>query len=235
MSETFLSRWARRKVAVRVAERPEPLATPDTAAAEQALDAAQPPGEAVLAPATEARADGPSASVPDDWPAKLPSLDDLRPDTDLSAFLQAGVPAALRKAALRRMWSLDPAIRDFVSEAREYAYDWNTPGGVPGTSPLLPIDDVKAMLKRVVDGVSVEVEPVPGSETPEIPADVQEVLADPAVAESPEREAIIRSDMTLPQADTQLPVRSSSKDDPKVAQPAVPRPRLRRHGGAMPS
>ncbi len=47
------------------------------------------------------------------------------------------------------MWSLDPGIRDFVSEAREYAYDWNTPGGVPGLGPLLPSDDVKAMLARL--------------------------------------------------------------------------------------
>ena len=47
------------------------------------------------------------------------------------------------------MWSLDPAIRDYVGEAREYAYDWNVPGGVPGNGPLLPTDDVGAMLGRI--------------------------------------------------------------------------------------
>ncbi|MBL7309634.1 DUF3306 domain-containing protein, partial [Escherichia coli] len=82
----------------------------------------------------------------------LPSLEALTAETDLTPFLRAGIPAVLRNAALRRMWSLDPAIRDFVSEAREYAYDWNSPGGVPGLGPLLPSDDVQAMLGRLLGG-----------------------------------------------------------------------------------
>ena len=59
-------------------------------------------------------------------------MDELTPETDITVFLRKGVPEFLKNAALRRMWSLDPAIRDYVSEAREYAYDWNVPGGVPG-------------------------------------------------------------------------------------------------------
>lgn len=79
----------------------------------------------------------------------LPRLEDLRPDTDIRGFLRPGVPASLRNAALRRMWSLDPAIRDFVGHARDYAFDWNTPGGVPGNSTLDPRDAV-ALLARLI-------------------------------------------------------------------------------------
>jgi hypothetical protein len=50
------------------------------------------------------------------------------------------------------MWSLDPKIRDFVGDAREYAYDWNAPGGVPGYGPLPTTDDILRMAARIVRG-----------------------------------------------------------------------------------
>ncbi len=46
-------------------------------------------------------------------PTNLPSLDSIGPQTDITVFLQSGVPAGLRLAALRRAWAMDPAIRDF--------------------------------------------------------------------------------------------------------------------------
>jgi hypothetical protein len=49
--------------------------------------------------------------------------------------MQAGVPQALRRAALARIWSLDPAIRDF-REMADYDWDFNVPGGAPGYGPL---------------------------------------------------------------------------------------------------
>ncbi|MGT2478788.1 DUF3306 domain-containing protein (plasmid) [Methylobacterium oryzae CBMB20] len=122
-----------------------PLPEPDAGAAEAAA----------IAPETGPEARPPVSEPADDAVVELPSLEALTPETDLVPFLRAGVPAALRNAALRRMWSLDPAIRDFVQrEAREYAYDWNTPGGVPGLGPLLPSDDVQAMLGRLLGGAA---------------------------------------------------------------------------------
>ena len=51
------------------------------------------------------------------------------------------------------MWSLDPNIRDFVSEAREYAYDWNVPGGVPGSGGALPpADEIRKLAEQIVGG-----------------------------------------------------------------------------------
>ncbi len=43
----------------------------------------------------------------------LPSLDSIDKHTDITVFLQTGVPAELRLAALRRAWTVDPVIRDF--------------------------------------------------------------------------------------------------------------------------
>ena len=62
--------------------------------------------------------------------AALPKIEEISAQTDIAGFLKKGVPEALRNAALRRMWSVDPAIRDYVGDARDYAWDWNTPGGV---------------------------------------------------------------------------------------------------------
>ena len=39
-------------------------------------------------------------------------------------------PQALRSAALRKAWTADPLIRDFVNSL-DYGWDFNTPGGLP--------------------------------------------------------------------------------------------------------
>ena len=104
----FLSRWSQRK---REAKAKEQEALPaETSAAEPT---AQPEEEFDL--------------------SSLPDLDSLSADTDISLFMQKGVPEALRNAALRKMWVLDPSIRNYVGEALDYAWDWNAPGGVPGS------------------------------------------------------------------------------------------------------
>lgn len=103
--------------------------------------------------------------------AALPDIETLTAESDVTCFLRKGVPAILRNAALRRMWMLDPAIRDFVGPARDYSYDWNLPGGVPGSGPLEPGAITAAMLRRIfgdqeqpgpaVDAETASVEAVP--------------------------------------------------------------------------
>jgi hypothetical protein len=44
----------------------------------------------------------------------LPPIATIDAGSDIRAFLAAGVPAGLTRAALRRAWSADPAIRDYV-------------------------------------------------------------------------------------------------------------------------
>jgi hypothetical protein len=161
----FLSRWSRRKIEVRqaLAQVPAPVADPTPVTG-------SPPDEAEVT----ATQDG--ALTPEEI-AALPDIEQLTPDTDITVFLRKGVPDLLRNAALRRMWSLDPAIRDYVSEAREYAYDWNVPGGVPGNGPLLPSDNVEEMLGRIFgDGPKVpeNLQAPVGEEPADAPALVSE-------------------------------------------------------------
>lgn len=218
MSDGFLSRWARRKRDVLQSERVAPpveagVVSPDA----EAVEAGASPPEVETEPDAIA-----------DLLADLPSLTDLTAETDLIPFLRAGVPAALRNAALRKMWSVDPAIRDFVSEAREYAYDWNTPGGVPGLGPLLPSDDVKAMLSRMINR-----EP----DAP-LPPDAEPLLADgsdPAPTAGPESGP--EPAVALDPLDPERPADSSEAPTPAVVRPVEPvtTVRLRRHGGALPS
>ncbi|QCI67909.1 DUF3306 domain-containing protein [Phreatobacter stygius] len=135
--EGFLSRWSRRKRA------PEPAVEAVT------------PGEPQTAPSA-----GEAAKALEDLIAELPAIQDLVAGQDLSAFMRPGVPLDLRNQALRRMWSIDPAIRDFVGEALDYAYDYNTPGAISGFGPLTAgADQVRAVLDgfdRVLAGTPGE-------------------------------------------------------------------------------
>jgi hypothetical protein len=63
--------------------------------------------------------------------ASLPSIESIGTGTDIRAFLAPGVPAEVTLAALRRAWSVDPAIRDFVGLA-ESSGDFDARGGMPG-------------------------------------------------------------------------------------------------------
>lgn len=127
--ESFLARWSRRKEEARRSERPDP----------------RPPAVA----AASERGSNPEPTLGPDELARLPKLDELTPGSDIRGFLRPGVPEAIRNAALRKMWLLDPAIRDFPGHARDYAYDWNTPGGTPGSAPL-ERGEVAALLRQVL-------------------------------------------------------------------------------------
>jgi len=75
-------------------------------------------------------------------PPDLPPLDSLGADSDYTAFLAEGVPAELKRLALRKAWASDPAIADFRGFA-EYDWDYNA----PGYGQLLPTDDVLRMVE----------------------------------------------------------------------------------------
>jgi hypothetical protein len=56
----------------------------------------------------------------------------------------------LTRAALRRAWSADPTIRDFIGLS-ENSWDFNAPGGVPGFGSL-KAEDARRLLARVMGG-----------------------------------------------------------------------------------
>ncbi|WP_271899258.1 DUF3306 domain-containing protein [Candidatus Phyllobacterium onerii] len=82
-------------------------------------------------------------------PETLPSVESIIPGTDIRAFLQLGVPEELKIKALRRAWSTDPAIRDFIGIA-ENQWDFTAPNGIPGFGPLRETDNVAVLVAQAV-------------------------------------------------------------------------------------
>ena len=130
--ENFLARWSRRKRET-VAVDPVPI--------EPGEPAAPPPAPATTSEDTEVDL------------SSLPSLESITGETDITAFLRKGIPQDLSRAALRRAWETDPAIRDFIGLA-ENAWDFNDPNAMPGFGPLdCTEEQLAALLERVVGGV----------------------------------------------------------------------------------
>lgn len=261
MSEGFLSRWSRRKQEVRQAENRdvEPIEGP----VEEMRDL-EGPGSVVPAVSDEtvpgaveppaAPDDSAEPALTEEEIAALPSIESITAETDIRSFLRKGVPEALRKAALRRSWVLDPMIRDYVDPAREYAYDWNVPGGVPGSGSLLPSDDVDRLLRDVfpdldsrgrpvvdgTDGVARPESPTPpsGDGTPpavseSIPNDIGSVRVSqyPLETNGPKPDVVEMGGTGSDTAGTEQNAGKASQELPTVAETSLHR---RRHGGAMP-
>ena len=197
----FLSRWSRRK---RAAEKAPP----------------SPPAVAPAQPEAEPPPPG-TATLPFD-PASLPPLESLTAESDFAAFLREEVPAALRRAALRRAWTLDPAIRDFVGPA-DYAWDFNAPdGGMPGFSPELG-GDVKRLIAQAIGLEEAPMEKKP-DEAP--PPTALAGIAAPAVDSPP-----LLSQPQAPPPDEPALDRAPTE----AISVAEPSPARRRHGSALPS
>ena len=81
-------------------------------------------------------------------PATLPPIESIDAQTDITVFLQNGVPDELRRAALRRAWTVDSRIRDF-KELQENDWNFNDPKGVPGFGELGPEVDVNRMVAEI--------------------------------------------------------------------------------------
>src|SRR3984893_4681941 len=147
--KSFLARWSQRKREAKRPDREAPVA-----------EANVPPG-----PATE------DDAAPEFDLSSLPRLEDVTETTDITAFLRKGVPEHLRNAALRKAWALDPAIRNYVNPALEYAYDWNTPGGVPGSSEIGAGVDVARLGSQIMGTRESVTEPtVPAADPAGAPA-----------------------------------------------------------------
>jgi hypothetical protein len=66
----------------------------------------------------------------------LPPIASIGAGSDIRPYLAPGMPEDLTRAALRRAWSTDPAIRDFIGLS-ENPWDFNTPDAVSGFGPLI--------------------------------------------------------------------------------------------------
>jgi hypothetical protein len=141
-SKGFLERWSRKKID---AERETPA--PAKADVKDVSPAAEvrPPERQTK---NDAKTPDKAASKPEFDLASLPSLDSITAITDVRAFLTPGVPADIARAALRRAWAADPAIRDFKGLA-ENDWDFTDPNAMPGFGALPPGTDIKKMLAQI--------------------------------------------------------------------------------------
>src|SRR6476469_9893815 len=128
----FLARWSQRK---QEAKQPEPKPDAPTDENTESSGSPAPQGDDV---------------TPEFDLSTLPKLEELTGSTDITAFLRKGVPEQLRNAALQKSWALDPAIRNYVNPALEYAYDWNAPGGVPGGGEQDAGVDVARLVSQIM-------------------------------------------------------------------------------------
>ncbi len=139
--EDFLSRWARRKR--EATAETQTVAKADPGSADQPnRDRSDAPDEAEQDAARRRQTPAQTRDAkPDDAfdLSTLPSLDSIGPTTDIRIFLQPGVPDALSRAALRRAWSADAGIRDFIGLA-ENSWDFTAGDGMHGFGALDPAD-----------------------------------------------------------------------------------------------
>lgn len=222
----FLARWSQRKQEAR-----QPEAKPEASAVENAEPSSPPaqPGE---------------DTTPEFDFSTLPKLEELTGSTDITAFLRKGVPEHLRNAALRKSWALDPAIRNYVSPALEYAYDWNAPGGVPGGGELGTGVDVARLVSQIMGDPAAETinsdssckDGVTGSSEGTTSAhDLSEKLQTDLPEQSARRteESTAAETEAISKADSDVG-ESALTVESQIARPVAPQQLVRRHGTAKP-
>jgi hypothetical protein len=145
--EDFLSRWSRRKREAKVG--PDQPERDRAVAPDQAKPDESPQPQAPVRASAASPRDAAADDVFD--LSKLPSLDSIGAATDIRMFLQPGVPEALSRAALRRAWSADPGIRDFIGLA-ENAWDFTASDGMHGFGALDPADAKRLLAELFREG-----------------------------------------------------------------------------------
>jgi hypothetical protein len=159
--EPFVARWSRlkgetvkkQKEADAAQSGPQPGAgTP--AAAEQGAEGTLPNADKASEPAFD--------------PTSLPPIESITASSDIRAFLQSGVPADLTKAALRRVWTTDPAIREFIGIA-ENQWDFTDPTAMAGFGPLEATNDVGELVNQAMGKLGRISEPSVETAGPPVP------------------------------------------------------------------
>src|SRR6516162_2753635 len=201
-TENFVQRWSRRK---RATETPA-----DEPARREPRDADSRPS----AP--------PENAVPALDITALPPIESMTATSDVRAFLAPGVPEDLTRAALRRAWAIDPAIRDFVGLA-ENQWDFTKPDGIPGFGTL----ELTPELRRIAAGVfgDAQRESLPGyakAEQAEQFTKTPPELPPVTAAQTPGGAEVIRSDVpgnvALSAVNPQGSLPVTPRDDKKAAQ-----------------
>ena len=177
--DKFLSRWSRRKAEAQLTE-PEPSPDPSADRAE-GTDAEQAPDEAAIV-------------------AELPDIESLDKDSDFSAFMKQGVPQALRRQALRKLWKVNPVF-GFLDGMNEYDEDFTITTAIgEGVKTIYQVG--KGMVREEEDPVAAE------------DAGAEAEAADSAPPEEPED-----SEATADR-DADAPAEESAEDRQAAPEPA---------------
>jgi hypothetical protein len=245
--ENFFTRWSRRKAKAESVDA-------EKSGAPKPADNAKAPEESshetrVAPQAREPTATPDAAAEPAPFdPKNLPSIESIGPGTDVSAFLRPGIPAELARAALRRAWTTDPAIRDYIGPS-ENAWDFTAPHGVPGFGPL-SADDARRLLAEFIGqreeveqkGRTVEGRDIQAGDRPQGEQQSNESALPPAngeVARAQAEGAREHPDPRMPQHANEPP-RSPQREEKLTAAQHIhsggntSTGSGRRHGGALP-
>jgi hypothetical protein len=213
--EQFLTRWSRRKHEAKVGH--------DEPAPEEAIEALRP-----------ASSDATAEPVPSETElSNLPPIESIDAATDITAFLRKGIPQELSRAALRRAWSADPAIRDFVGLA-ENAWDFNDPNAMAGFGTLdHSAEQVDALVRRIVGGVVETVESLPNPLAETAAAAGRSAHAEAGFAQSSNPVKTIGDPRPIGKPSATELRSNSAESQPIASSEEAPVPR-RTHGGALP-
>ena len=199
----FLERWSRQKIE---GEREAPNAPAEPRATDVSLP--DEPGLPERDAKNAAEAPAKAAPKPEFDLASLPSLDSITAATDIRAFLGPGVPRELARAALRRAWSADPAIRDFKGLA-ENDWDFTDPTAMPGFGALPEGPDIKKMLAQIFGESEKPADPDAAASQPAGPQESDK----PNGITAPEKQAV-----AVPSAPSEESAASKiSAGDPQVS------------------
>lgn len=178
--EPFLQRWARRK-----ADAAKPTA--EQAASETAGVDATTIETAALPQTPEARPEDKRGEPEEIDLSALPDIDSLDADSDFSVFMRNGIPEALQKRALQKLWRLDPAF-SHIDGLLEYGEDFTGSG--------LAAETVKTIYKvgkgMLTDADEEAESATAAGEDAEEPVDA----AEPETAVAGDRPAIAQADQT---------------------------------------
>lgn len=152
MNEDFLTRWSRRKRDVVETEQAKSAQrSAQGSAPDERDDVSENAVAKNVTPVEPAEAIEPAKPAAFDLKS-LPPIESITAATDIRPFLAPGVPVDIARAALRRAWSADPRIRDFVGLA-DYDWDYHTPGSAAGFGPLEMTDELRRMVARIVGDI----------------------------------------------------------------------------------
>jgi hypothetical protein len=225
--ENFLARWSRRKQeAERSADEPGETPREENVSESSAVEASSAGVETARAKTAETA----GTKEPEFDLASLPPIESIGAGTDVRAFLQRGVPLELSRAALRRAWTTDPTIRDFI-EVAENQWDFATGSDIPGFGPLQPSDDVRRLVAEVFQERTEAAPPQQNSVQEIAEHQNSQPLTQQVALQNPEPQNLSEASPASDEEVVRCEENSATQQD---GQQSEDMPTRRAHGGALP-